>query len=252
MIPTVAAKYYRLVRWINYLQYLFLQNRDVNPTTMNAETSVFVPTVFDMKAILAALSGTCCPPSAKGTEAPSKKAMNNAVSKKGNVPAESVHPFARVDLRVGRIVRIEKHPSADRLYVEHVDFGNNDERVVVSGLVEHVAIEDLQDRLCVFICNLKPAMLCKVLSSAMLLVAKEGEALEPLIPPSGAVPGDRIVISGVTPKPDAVIKPKESTWEDVRVVVKMKDGVAHYEEYPLTVTGKGPIISIKVPSGTVS
>jgi aminoacyl tRNA synthase complex-interacting multifunctional protein 1 len=166
---------------------------------------------------------------------------------------QSLHPFARVDLRVGKIVKVEKHPNADRLYVEYVDLDEEEPRVVVSGLVEHVPIDELQDRLCIFICNLKPATLCKVLSSAMLLVAKdETGLLEPLIPPAGCVAGDRISIDGVTPQPDEVIKPKDTTWESVRTLLAMTNGIAHYESSPLIAGGKGNITSTKVFSGIIS
>lgn len=251
----MAAKYYRLVRWTNYLQHIFLERRQDDLSKENAETSVFVPAVFDMRSILAVLSGAAtATPSTKNAERPAKRAAHNAPPKKEKTSEEPRHPFSRVDLRVGRITRVERHPNADRLYVEQVDLGNGDERVVVSGLVEHVPMEDLQDRQCIFICNLKPATLCKVLSSAMLLVAKDESSgvLEPLVPPAGAVPGDRIVLDGVTPKPDELIKPKDSTWETVRVVLKMTNGVAHYEQSPLVVAGKGPLTSTKVSSGTIS
>lgn len=177
--------------------------------------------------------------------------------KKGTAPVAVVqlaeHPFARVDLRVGRIINVERHPNADRLYIETVDLGEPEPRTVVSGLVEHVPIEDLANRMCVFVCNLKPATLCKTLSSAMLLVAKDADGLlEPLVVPEGAKPGDRIFIEGVVPQPDAVIKPKEDTWEKVRVDLAMKDGVAHYTGMPLIVAGNGRLTSAKVPTGTIS
>ncbi|CAC5414274.1 YARS [Mytilus coruscus] len=73
----------------------------------------------------------------------------------GGQTEEAIVP-SRLDLRVGKITKVEKHPDADSLYVETVDLGNGEERTVVSGLAGLVPMEDLQDRLGVFLCNLKP------------------------------------------------------------------------------------------------
>ena len=48
--------------------------------------------------------------------------------------------ISRLDLRVGKIVGVEKHPDADSLYVEQVDLGEGKTRTIVSGLVKHVPI----------------------------------------------------------------------------------------------------------------
>ncbi|XP_026882132.2 aminoacyl tRNA synthase complex-interacting multifunctional protein 1a [Electrophorus electricus] len=64
---------------------------------------------------------------------------------------------SRLDLRVGRILLAQKHPDADSLYVEQVDVGEATPRTVVSGLVKHVPLEQMQNRMAVLLCNLKPA-----------------------------------------------------------------------------------------------
>lgn len=51
---------------------------------------------------------------------------------------------SRLDLRVGRIVTAEKHPDADSLYVEQVDVGEASPRTVVSGLVKHIPLDQVQ------------------------------------------------------------------------------------------------------------
>lgn len=53
---------------------------------------------------------------------------------------------SRLDLRVGRIIKAEKHPDADSLYVEQVDVGEPSPRTVVSGLVNHVTLEQVEDK----------------------------------------------------------------------------------------------------------
>lgn len=240
---------YRVVRWADYLGHL------LGKTLGNEARKVLIlPKPIDVSALDLALKGLAI--STPNPVVADKKAEAGKKQKKPAAKAEPVsvaeHPFARVDLRVGRIVKAELHPTADRLYIETVDLGEPEPRTVVSGLVGQVELEELQDRLAVFICNLKPATLCKTVSSAMLLVSKNEEgALEPLCVPASAVPGDRISIEGIVPQPDAVIKPKEDTWEVVRKDLAVCDGVAYYKEAPLSVSG-GQIVSTKVPNGLIS
>lgn len=51
--------------------------------------------------------------------------------------------IGRLDLRVGRILKAEKHPDADSLYVEQMDIGEEKPRTVISGLVKHVPLDEV-------------------------------------------------------------------------------------------------------------
>jgi tRNA-binding EMAP/Myf-like protein len=65
--------------------------------------------------------------------------------KKKDAAADADRPIdiSRLDLRVGKIVGVKKHPDADSLYVEDVDLGEGQTRTIVSGLVKHVPIEEV-------------------------------------------------------------------------------------------------------------
>ena len=65
--------------------------------------------------------------------------------KKQQQPAAAEVPVdvTAVDMRIGRIIGVEKHPDADSLYVEQIDCGEEVPRTVVSGLVKHVPIEQV-------------------------------------------------------------------------------------------------------------
>ena len=52
----------------------------------------------------------------------------------------------KLDIRVGRILRMGTHPDADTLYVEQVDVGDPEPRTIVSGLVKFVPQEQLEVR----------------------------------------------------------------------------------------------------------
>jgi tRNA-binding EMAP/Myf-like protein len=55
----------------------------------------------------------------------------------------------RLNVQVGKIVNVERHPEAEHLYVEQVDLGEVTEentpatRTVVSGLVKYMGIDEL-------------------------------------------------------------------------------------------------------------
>ena len=64
-----------------------------------------------------------------------------------------------------------QHPDAESLFVESVDVGEEEPRTIVSGLVGLYPQEKLQDRLAVFLCNLKPVKMRGILSCGMLMCA---------------------------------------------------------------------------------
>jgi len=57
---------------------------------------------------------------------------------------------SRLNMRIGCIVDVQKHPDADSLYVEQVDVGEVKNRTVVSGLVKHIPLEQVCVCVCVF------------------------------------------------------------------------------------------------------
>ena len=75
------------------------------------------------------------------------------------------------DLSVYLLWLCWQHPDAESLYVETVDVGEGTPRTVVSGLAGLYPMEKLQDRLGVFLCNLKAVKMRGVESQAMLMCA---------------------------------------------------------------------------------
>lgn len=87
-------------------------------------------------------------------------------------PVEAEITPARLDIRVGKIVEVKKHPDADSLYVEKVDLGEpNGPRTIVSGLVDFVPLNEMENRMVVILANLKPANLRGISSHGMVLCA---------------------------------------------------------------------------------
>ncbi|KAL1737127.1 nucleic acid-binding protein [Schizophyllum commune] len=138
-------------------------------------------------------------------------------------PEEPAEPApSMIDLRVGRIVEVEKHPDADGLYVEKIDIGEETgPRTVVSGLVKYIPIEQMRDKWLIAVCNLKPATMRGVKSFAMVLCATHPDGKEAGIeivnPPEGSKPGDRVFFEGFEDKqPLSQLNPKKKIFETIQ------------------------------------
>jgi len=160
--------------------------------------------------------------------------------------------FAKlVDLRTANIVKIERHPKADKLYIETLDDGSGTERVIVSGLVPFYKEEELLGKTIILVNNLKPAKLRGIESKGMLLAAsrhgEEGkEAVEVLTAP-WAKPGTRVQLEAT-----ACETPSEQIDVDTffSIPLEAKDGFAFAGKEKLIVDGK-PIVLEKVRDGEI-
>ncbi|CAH1104486.1 unnamed protein product [Psylliodes chrysocephalus] len=154
---------------------------------------------------------------------------------------------SRLDIRVGKIVEVSKHPEADSLYVEKIDLGEEKPRTIVSGLVNFIPIEQMQDRMVVVLCNLKAAKMRGIESQGMVLCASvdDPKQVETLIPPEDALPGEKIFIENFEgAKPDDVLNPKKKVWEKLQVDLKTNaDCLAQWQGNNLVTKSGGKIKS---------
>ncbi len=80
--------------------------------------------------------------------------------------------FKEMDLRVGKIIKVEDHPNADKLYVLTVDFGADvGQRTIVAGLKKFCGKEHIEGEYAIFVVNMKPTKLRGVESEGMILAA---------------------------------------------------------------------------------
>ncbi len=98
-------------------------------------------------------------------------------------PLVSFEDFAKLDLRVARILSAEDHPKADRLFKLQLDDGSGTPRQICAGIKGYYRPEDLVGRLIVIVANLAPRMIRGEESRGMLLAAsnapKDAAAAEP-------------------------------------------------------------------------
>ncbi len=103
--------------------------------------------------------------------------------KKAEAPKEertveqiTIDDFAKLDLRVAKVLSAEKIEGADKLYKLMVELGN-EKRQIVSGLAKHYTPDELIGKNVIVIANLKPVKLRGVDSYGMILAASDADTL---------------------------------------------------------------------------
>lgn len=99
--------------------------------------------------------------------------------------------FKNLDLRVGKVIAVENHPNADKLYVLKIDVGGEIKQSC-AGLKPYLTPEQLIDKTVAVVANLEPAVLRGVESQVMILAASTGSEVVPVVPEKVVPPGSRI------------------------------------------------------------
>ncbi|MBX2800556.1 MAG: methionine--tRNA ligase [Myxococcales bacterium] len=98
--------------------------------------------------------------------------------------------FAKLQLKIGKVLEASDHPDADKLLVMKVDVGEARPRTICAGIKSVFAPEDLVGRTVVVVANLKPRKLRGIPSEGMILAAS-GEAVVDLVS-AKAEPGNTV------------------------------------------------------------
>ncbi|XP_047339408.1 tyrosine--tRNA ligase, cytoplasmic-like [Impatiens glandulifera] len=165
-----------------------------------------------------------------------------------------------LELRVGRILKAWRHEEADSLYVEEVDVGEPEPRIICSGLVKYIPLEFLQDKMVVVLANLKPRNMRGVKSFGMLMAASDAshETVELLEPPEGSSPGERIWFGSSDEKenlPEVVTANqvhKKKIWEQVQPHLKTdSSSIAMLGEHSMR-TSTGVVVCKSLKNANIS
>lgn len=97
-------------------------------------------------------------------------------------PQITFEEFAKVDLRVARVVKAELHPSADKLLKLQLDDGSGTPRQICAGVRAYYKPEDLEGKLIVIVANLAPRVIRGEESRGMLLAASDAPKEAPGTP----------------------------------------------------------------------
>jgi methionyl-tRNA synthetase len=117
----------------------------------------------------------------------------------------------KIALKTAKIIKIERHPDAEKLYIETLDDGSGTERTIVSGLVPYFTAEELLGKSIIIADNLKARKMRGVESRGMLLAGgytdTDGVEHIEVLDSSAASPGTPVILEGSDPgfkKPDSI------------------------------------------------
>lgn len=180
-----------------------------------------------------------------------KAKVDAAKASAPKVDPNAPNDVAKLDIKVGRVIKCEVHPQADKLYVSQVDIGEAEPRQVVSGLRNFVPLDQMQGRLVAVLCNLKPSSLVGVKSFAMLLAASNADhtQVELLDIPEEAKVGERVTFAGF-PTDKSVAELARASEKALKAVTPLlhtdAEGVAMYQDVPfMTSAGEVKVKSLK-------
>ncbi len=141
-----------------------------------------LPALFprlDIEAELEALAALSAPPQAKKTGGPLK-------------PEITIDDFAKVDLRLAKVVTAETVEKSDKLLKLTLDVGSLGQRTVASGIAKQYKAAEMIGKTVVLVCNLKPAKLRGVLSEGMILAASDDEGNLKVVEVDGLPDGSEV------------------------------------------------------------
>jgi methionyl-tRNA synthetase len=136
------------------------------------------------QSTLAALGTAPAPESEKSVSSVSPTSGSSAVALSGAnpplAPQITIDDFAKVDLRVARVLAAERIPKSDKLLRLDVDLGF-EKRQILAGIAEHYAPESLIGRNVVIVANLAPRKMRGLESNGMVVAASIGEHGAPVL-----------------------------------------------------------------------
>jgi methionyl-tRNA synthetase len=139
-------------------------------------------------------------PSVPAAQAPVQAVTSPAVSEAVEplvaeplAPTCTIEDFAKIDLRVARVIKAEEVPEAKKLVKLTVSLGGDVTRTVFAGIKAAYTLEQLEGRLVVIVANLQPRQMKFGLSEGMVTAAGAGGTEVFLLGvDTGAKPGHRV------------------------------------------------------------
>ncbi|MBS7653800.1 MAG: methionine--tRNA ligase [Candidatus Bathyarchaeia archaeon] len=104
----------------------------------------------------------------------------------------SMEDFSRLDLRVGKIIKVESVPKSQNLLKLTIDVGGGNLKTAVAGIAKYYRADDLEGRHIVVVTNLKPRRIFGIESEVMILAAQNGEKVVFIQPEKPISPGSKV------------------------------------------------------------
>ena len=160
-----------------------------------------------------------------------------------------------ISLKTAKIISVEKHPDADKLFVETIDDGSEGGRIILSGLAPYFAPEELVGADIILAENLKPRKMRGIESKGMLLASHytdaDGTERVELVGMPGAAAGTPVTLEGAEASAPPAQKPQAIDAElFFAVPLTVEDFCVCAAGKQLLVNGK-PLVMKHVKTGTV-
>jgi methionyl-tRNA synthetase len=104
----------------------------------------------------------------------------------------SYEDFHKLDLRVGRIAKVESVPKSSNLVKLLIDIGGGEMKQAVAGIAKYYEPKQLEGRHVAIIVNLQPRRIFGLESQVMILAAQDGDVVSVLQPDRTVKPGSKI------------------------------------------------------------
>lgn len=103
----------------------------------------------------------------------------------------SFQDFQKLDIRIAKILEVNDHPRADKLWLLKIDTGDK-KKQIVAGIRNFYKKEDLIGRQIVVIDNLEPVIIRGEASEGMLLAAQGAQSISILVPDRAVKEGSKV------------------------------------------------------------
>lgn len=91
--------------------------------------------------------------------------------------------FVKIEIKMGKVISAEKVPDTDKLLKLEVDFNEEKNRTIVSGIAHAVTPEEIIGQTLPFVVNLEPRTIKGIESQGMIMVAVDKDDLPVLLTP---------------------------------------------------------------------
>jgi methionyl-tRNA synthetase len=112
----------------------------------------------------------------KKTKEEKQRKLSENTDKSNKKEQITIDDFAKIDLRVGKVIEAEKVEKADKLLKLKLEVGE-ETRQVVAGIAKHYKPEDIIGKYVIIVANLKPVKLRGIESQGMILAASNDKDL---------------------------------------------------------------------------
>jgi methionyl-tRNA synthetase len=99
--------------------------------------------------------------------------------------------FKKLEIKIGKIIKVEDHPNAEKLYLLLVDLGEKQIQLV-AGVKPFYASSELEGKLVAVVVNLEPKNIRGVESQGMILAAESKDDVSLLVSDKSLPPGSSI------------------------------------------------------------